>query len=36
LTVPTYLCVPIVVDKDNIEEVIVKGGYYSAEEIGLN
>lgn len=36
LTVPTYLCVPVVVDKENIEEIIVKSGYYSAEEIGIN
>ena len=35
LTVPSYLCIPVVVDKDNIKEVIVDGGILTAEEIGL-
>ncbi len=35
LTVPSYLCVPVAVDKDNLKEVIVDGGVYSAADIGL-
>lgn len=35
MTVPSYLCVPVAVDKDNIKEVIVDGGIYKAEDIGL-
>ncbi len=33
ITVPSYLCTPIAVDKDNYEEVIVGGGYYTAEQL---
>lgn len=35
IVVPSYLCVPVAVDKDNLEEVIVGGEYYSAEDLGL-
>lgn len=35
LTVPSYLCTPVPVDKDNLKEVIVDGGIHSAEDIGL-
>ena len=33
ITVPAYLCTPIVINADNIEEVIVGGGYYTEEEL---
>lgn len=33
LIVPAYLCMPSVVDKDNLEELIIDGGYYTADEI---
>lgn len=35
IVVPSYLCVPVAVDKDNLEEVIVGGEYYTAEDLGL-
>lgn len=35
IVVPSYLCVPVAVDKANLEEVIVGGEYYSAEDLGL-
>lgn len=31
--VPSYLCEPIAVDVDNYEEIIVEGGYYTAEQL---
>ncbi|RGY97739.1 sugar ABC transporter substrate-binding protein [Clostridium sp. AM58-1XD] len=34
LVVPTYLCTPIAVDKDNYQKEIVDSGYYTPEEIG--
>lgn len=33
LVVPSYLCTPIAVDKSNYEEIIVAGGYYTAEQL---
>ena len=33
LVVPSYLCTPIAVDKDNYEEIIVDGGYYTADQL---
>ena len=33
LVVPSYLCTPIAVDKDNYKEVIVDGGYYTADQL---
>lgn len=33
IVVPSYLCTPVAVDKDNYEEIIVKGGYYTAEQL---
>ena len=33
LVVPSYLCTPIPVDKDNYEEIIVEGGYYTADQL---
>lgn len=33
VTVPSYLCTPVAVDVDNYEEVIVGGGYYTAEQL---
>lgn len=33
LVVPSYLCTPVAVDKDNYEEVIIESGYYSEEDI---
>ena len=35
LVVPSYLCTPVAVDAENLEEVIVDGGYYTAEDLGL-
>lgn len=33
LVVPSYLCTPVAVDVDNYEEIIVGGGYYTAEQL---
>lgn len=33
LIVPSYLCLPAVVNKDNLQDVIIDGGYYTADEI---
>ena len=33
IVVPSYLCTPVAVDKDNYEEIIVGGGYYTAEQL---
>ena len=33
LTVPSYLCDPVVIDKDNYEEILIKGGYYTREQL---
>lgn len=33
LVVPSYLCTPVAVDKDNYQEVIVDSGYYTEEDI---
>ena len=33
IVVPSYLCTPVAVDKDNYQEVIVEGGYYTAEQL---
>lgn len=33
LIVPAYLCTPQAVDKDNLKEVLVDGGYYTQEQI---
>ena len=35
LVVPSYLCTPVAVDKDNMKELIVDGGYYEASQLGL-
>ncbi len=35
LTVPSYLCIPVAVDKNNIKEVVVDGGVHAAADIGL-
>ncbi len=34
IVVPSYLCTPIAVDVDNYEEIIIGGGYYTAEQLG--
>ncbi|MEI0604375.1 multiple monosaccharide ABC transporter substrate-binding protein [Brachyspira alvinipulli] len=34
--VPTYLCEPIAVDKDNYQTVIVDSGYYTEEQLQVN
>ncbi len=31
--VPTYMCTPVVVDKDNYEKLLIDGGYYTADQI---
>ena len=33
IAVPTYLCPTIVLDKNNVKEVLVKGGYYTEDEL---
>ncbi len=33
IVVPSYLCTPVAVDKDNYEEIIVEGGYYTADQL---
>lgn len=33
IAVPTYLCPTIVLDKNNVEEILVKGGYYTEDEL---
>ena len=33
LVVPSYLCTPVAVDVNNYEEIIVGGGYYTAEQL---
>ncbi len=33
IVVPSYLCDPVPVDKDNYKEVIVDGGYYTEEQL---
>ena len=35
LTVPSYLCIPIAVDQENIKSVVVDGGVHTAAEIGV-
>ncbi len=35
IVVPSYLCTPVAVDAENLQEVIVDGGYYAAEDLGL-
>lgn len=33
ITVPSYLCTPIAVDKNNYKKEIVEGGYYTEEQL---
>ena len=33
LVVPSYLCTPIPVDQSNYEEIIVEGGYSTADQL---
>ncbi len=33
IVVPSYLCTPVAVDQANYEEIIVGGGYYTAEQL---
>lgn len=33
LTVPSYLCEPVIIDKDNYEEILIGGGYYTKEQL---
>ncbi len=33
MVVPAYLCEPVVVDADNLQEVLVDSGYYTKEEL---
>lgn len=35
IVVPSYLCTPVAIDKDNLQEVVVDSGYYSAADLGL-
>ena len=33
LVVPSYLCTPVAVDAGNYEELLIDGGYYTAEQL---
>ena len=33
ITVPSYLCTPVAVNKDNLKEVLVDTGYYTEEQL---
>ena len=33
ITVPTYMCTPVAVDQSNYEEILIEGGYYTAEQL---
>ena len=33
IVVPSYLCEPVPVDKDNYKEIIIGGGYYTEEQL---
>lgn len=33
IVVPSYLCTPVAVDKDNYQEIILDGGYYTEEQL---
>ena len=33
ITVPSYLCTPVAVDQSNYEELLIGGGYYTAEQL---
>ena len=33
LVVPSYLCTPVAIDKDNYKEVVIDSGYYTEEDI---
>lgn len=35
IVVPSYLCEPVSVDKDNIKEILVDSNYYTAAELGM-
>lgn len=35
LVVPAYLLDPVTVDRDNVQQVLVDSGYYTASEVGL-
>ncbi len=34
IVVPSYLCTPVSVDKDNIKEMLIDTGYYTQDELG--
>ena len=31
--VPSYLCAPVFADKNNYEDLLVKSGYYTADQL---
>ena len=33
MVVPSYLCTPVAVDINNYEELMIGGGYYTAEQL---
>ncbi|GHU73820.1 multiple sugar-binding periplasmic receptor ChvE [Clostridia bacterium] len=35
LVVPSYLCTPVSVDKDNLVELLIDSGYYTPADLGL-
>ena len=35
LVVPSYLCTPVAVDKDNVQKELIDSGYYTKADVGL-
>jgi len=35
LIVPSYLCTPVAVDKDNVQSALIDSGYYTKDQVGL-
>lgn len=35
LVVPSYLCTPVAVDKENVQKELIDSGYYQPSEVGL-
>ncbi len=33
ITVPSYLCTPVIVGVDNLDSILIEGGYYTEEQI---
>ena len=33
--VPSYLCDPVLADKDSIQKILIDSGYYKASDLGM-